>query len=120
VATLVALGAPRERAASVLPIARGAALVRYLQAVPELEARGKLPLPDGRPEVLARLAQARLTEMPRSLRALRRSFGPAGTALREFALARPLLQVVARDPGAVAEGRLALSEFKRRWALLLG
>lgn len=120
VAALVALGAPRERAASVLPIARGAALVRYLQAVPELEARGKLPLPDGRPEVLARLAQARLTEMPRSLRALRRSFGPAGTALREFALARPLLQVVARDPGAVAEGRLALSEFKRRWALLLG
>lgn len=120
VTALAALGAPAARVGAVLPVARGAALVRYLRAVPDLEARGKLPLPDGRPEALAQLARAHLSQMPRSLRALRRSYGPAGVALREFALARPLLQVVARDPGAVVEGRLALSEFRRRWALLLG
>ncbi|MGP6085664.1 squalene/phytoene synthase family protein [Antarctobacter jejuensis] len=115
---LAALGAAPERVDAALPHARGAALVRYLQAVPELEARGKLPLPDGRAEALTRLAQAQLAEMPRSLSALRRSFGPAGAALREFAQARPLLVMVARDPAAVAEGRLRLSEFQRRWRLL--
>ncbi|WP_089275997.1 squalene/phytoene synthase family protein [Antarctobacter heliothermus] len=120
VVALIALGAPRERASAALPIARGAALARYLQAVPELEARGKLPLPDGRPEALAQLARRQLDDMPRGLRAQRRSLGAAGPALREFALARPLLEVVARDPAVVAEGRLQLSEFQRRWRLLLG
>ncbi len=113
-----ALGASPDTIDAALPHARGAALVRYLQAVPELETRGKLPLPDGRGEALSRLAQAQLDQMPRSLRALRRSFGPAGAALREFAQARPLLQLVARDPAAVGEGRLTLSEFQRRWRLL--
>lgn len=114
---LAALGA-RAGDAAVSAWARGAALVRYLQAVPELEARGKLPLPDGRPEAVARLASEQLAEMRGSLRALRRSQGAAGVALREFAQARPLLALVARDPAAVAEGRVMLSEFRRRWHLL--
>ncbi|SMX50043.1 squalene/phytoene synthase family protein [Maliponia aquimaris] len=115
---LAALGAPADRLADAVPYARGAGLVRYLRAVPDLEARGKLPLPDGRAETLAALARDQLRAMPGSLRRLRRSFGPAGAALRECAQARPLLQLVARDPGSVSEGRLALSEFRRRWALL--
>lgn len=114
---LQALGGPSEAAGAVMPLVRGAALVRYLQAVPDLEARGKLPLPDGRAEALKKLAAQQLAEMPR-LRSMRRSFGPAGAALREFAQARPLLARVVRDPAAVAEGRLTLSEFQRRWRLL--
>ena len=118
-AALAALGARAEEAA-VLTHARAAALARYLQAVPELEARGKLPLPDGRAEAIAALARTRLKEVRKApgLRALRRGHGLAGAALREFALGKPLLAQAARDPAAVGEGRLRLSEFSRRWHLL--
>jgi phytoene/squalene synthetase len=118
-AALSALAARVDEAA-VLAHARAAALARYLQAVPELEARGKLPLPDGRAEAIASLARARLEEVRKvpSLRALRRAHGLAGAALREFAQGKPLLALAARDPAAVGEGRLTLSEFSRRWHLL--
>ncbi|WP_420325627.1 squalene/phytoene synthase family protein [Mameliella sp.] len=118
-AALAALGAQADEAA-VLAHARAAALARYLQAVPELEARGKLPLPDGRAEAITGLARARLAEVRKapSLRTLRRAHGPAGAALREFAQGKPLLALAARDPAAVGEGRLRLSEFSRRWHLL--
>jgi phytoene/squalene synthetase len=117
---LAALGAPGSRLPEILPWSRAAALARYLQAVPELEARGRLPLPDGRPEAVARLAKAHLEDLRATpgLRRMRRSFGPAGAALREFGQARALLRSVVRDPGGVAEGRLILSEFQRRWRLL--
>ncbi|MBV7393688.1 squalene/phytoene synthase family protein [Mameliella sediminis] len=119
-AGVAALGVGPQHRGAVLAHARAAALARYLQAVPELEARGKLPLPDGRPEALAALAQARLAELrgQPGLRGLRRQLGVAGAALREFAQARSLLEIVARDPAAVAEGRVTLSEFQRRWRLL--
>lgn len=117
---IAALGASQARLTEVLPHARAAGLARYLQAVPALEAHGKLPLPDGRPEAVAALAQNRLQGLRSgpSLRGLRRSFGPAGAGLREFAQGRALTAKAARDPAAVAEGRLALSEFGRRWRLL--
>lgn len=119
---LAALGASEARLADVLPHARAAALARYFQAVPTLEQRGKLPLPDGRADVVAALAAARVKDLRQgpSLRALRRSYGGAGAALREFAQGRALLELVARDPASVSEGRVRLSEFKRRWQRLRG
>jgi phytoene synthase len=118
---LVALGAQHESLGKVLPHSRAAALVRYLQAVPTLEARGKLPLPDGRPEALAALAEKHLIDLQQGpgLRRLRRSFGPSGVALRELAQAKALLQLVRRDPKCVADGRLHLREFQRRLLLLM-
>lgn len=101
---------------------RAAGMARYLQAVPELEARGRLPLPDGRAEALARLARGELAALAKvggGLRALRRSLGPqGGAAVLEFWQARALLRVVAQDPSAVAEGSLHLSEFGRKARLL--
>ncbi|WP_417210931.1 squalene/phytoene synthase family protein [Antarctobacter sp.] len=122
VAAMAALGTADVRQAEVRAHAKAAALARYLQAVPALEAHGKLPLPDGRAETIAALAKARLDDLRAvpSLRSLRRRYGPAGAALREFAQGRALLQRAAQDPAAVAEGRLRLSEFQRRWRLLLG
>ncbi|MFZ7089606.1 squalene/phytoene synthase family protein [Primorskyibacter sp. 2E233] len=101
---------------------RAAGLVRYLQAVPELEARGKLPLPDGRADALARLAEAELQSLQAvgGLRGLKRQLGkvPSAAAL-EFWQVPALLRQIVKDPGAVAEARLGLSEFGKRWRLLL-
>ncbi|MCT4555695.1 MAG: squalene/phytoene synthase family protein [Pelagimonas sp.] len=106
---------------AVLAWARAAGLVRYLQAVPQLEAQGKLPLPDGRPEALQALAATALKDLRAagSLRRLRRNLGPGGAALLEFWQAKPLLQLVLRDPAAVSDGRLTLSGFARHLRLAL-
>jgi phytoene synthase len=52
-----ALGAPEGAEAAVRDAAWAAALARFLVAVPELEARGRVPLVDGRPEAVAALAR---------------------------------------------------------------
>ncbi|WGW03227.1 squalene/phytoene synthase family protein [Tropicibacter oceani] len=115
-----ALGAGQPDA-GLLAWGRASGLVRYLRAVPELEARAKLPLPDGRAEAVARLASGELQALRTAggLGALRRRLGkaPAAAAL-EFWQAAPLLRQIASDPAAVAEGRVSLSEFGRRWRLL--
>ncbi|PYG29876.1 squalene/phytoene synthase family protein [Pelagimonas varians] len=115
-----ALGAPKAVFPEIMYWGRAAGFVRYLQAVPELETRGKLPLPDGRPEALVAMATAQLDSLAkhRSLRRLKRAMGPAGAAVQEFWQAKPLLQQIVRDPNCVAEGRLQLSEFSRHWRLL--
>ncbi len=121
VSAAASLGAAKADFGDIMLHARAAGLARYLAAVPELEARGTRPLPDGRPEAVQTLAADRLAELSRvrSLRRLRRATGPAGAALREFWQARALLGQVARDPSCVASGRLGLSEFGRRWRLLV-
>lgn len=105
--------------------ARAAGYVRYLQAVPELEARGKQPLPDGRADSLAAEARAQLAALRKlggsgGLRGLKNRLGQAsGAAVLEFWQTRALLQRVAKEPGCVGDGRLALSDFSRRWRMLL-
>lgn len=102
--------------------ARAAGVVRYLRAVPELEARGRLPLPDGRSEAVAALARSQLVALAKvggGLRRLRRGLGPeAGAAVLEFWQVRALLRQAARDPVSVAEGRLALGGFGSRLRLV--
>jgi 15-cis-phytoene synthase len=53
-----ALGAGAEDEAALRAFGWAAALAGYLRAVPELEARGRIPLLDGRPEAVAALARA--------------------------------------------------------------
>ena len=117
-----ALGAAPGLLLPVSVWARAAGVARYMQAVPELEARGKLPLPDGRPERVAQLARAELEALRKvggGLRGLRRRLGhEAGAAVLELWQARALLRLIARDPAAVAEGRVALSDFGRKARLL--
>jgi phytoene synthase len=102
--------------------ARAAGVVRYLRAVPELEARGRLPLPDGRSEAVAALARSQLVALAKvggGLRRLRRGLGPeAGAAVLEFWQVRALLRQAARDPVSVAEGRLSLGGFGSRLRLV--
>lgn len=104
------------------PVARAygwaAGLANYLMAVPELTARGRMALPDASAAAISALAEqglARLALARKDRAALPRAVAPALLAGWQAA---PLLRQVARDPAAVAEGRLHLSEFSRRGRLL--
>ncbi|WP_347313549.1 squalene/phytoene synthase family protein [Defluviimonas sp. SAOS-178_SWC] len=111
------LGAPAAAEPAIRDFAWGAGLSAYLRAVPELEARGRIPLVDGRPDALRRLAvegrarmrRARASAIPRAAR----------PALWSGASAERILALAEREPARVAEGTLNLSDFGRRWALLI-
>ncbi len=105
-------------AADAVAFDRGAAqgLANYLMAIPALEAAGRHPLPDGRPDAVAALARAGLARIARARgSAVERSARPALLAAWR---AGALLRQAARQPGRVAEGALGQSEFTRRGALL--
>ncbi len=93
------------------------ALVRFLAAVPMLEARGRVPLVDGRVSAVAELAAQRLNGLP-SRRALFAGLRPpARAAVIEGWKTEPLLKQIAAEPHRVAEGRVGLSPFRSRWGL---
>jgi phytoene synthase len=101
-----ALGAPEGGEAAVRDAAWAAALARFLVAVPELEARGRVPLVDGRPEAVAALARLGLGRLRRARAARGTVPRGAGPALYAGWQAAAVLQRAASDPGAVAVGRL--------------
>ncbi len=110
-----ALGDRDGRAA--LALGTASALAAYLRAVPELEARGKLPLPDGRPEAVADLARLGLERLAEA-RSLRGTV-PAGArpAMLAAAMAAPVLRRAAQVPGRVKQGALmpAPAVERARW-----
>lgn len=108
------LGAPVSDQDGVAQVSGAIALANWFCATPELEARGRLPLPDGRPETVASLARDGL----RDLAAQKRLSKPARQVLRSGWRARHVLGQALADPTAVAEGRLQESEFRRRMSLL--
>lgn len=101
-----------------------AGLAGFLRAVPDLEARGRIPLIDGRAEAVAALAQEGLARLAKARPALRRLPKDLRPALIAGWQTEGLLRQVAAEPQRVAEGRMGLSEFARRsgllWAGLLG
>ena len=107
----LASGGGDEAAARAFGWASG--LAAFLRAVPDLEARGRVPLVDGRPQAVKELA----VEGLRRLDLARRS-GARGPALLAGWQARGLLEQVVADPLVVAEGRMGLSEFSSRGRLL--
>jgi hypothetical protein len=110
------LGASGTSEGPVRDFAWGAGLAAYLVAAPELEARGRFPFTDGRPEALRalaaegrdRIARARRAAIPHSIR----------PALWPGATAEALLRQAGRDPRRIADGSLAVSDFAKKWALL--
>ncbi|WP_298256494.1 squalene/phytoene synthase family protein [uncultured Litoreibacter sp.] len=114
-----ALGARSEAKQAVMSYGRGVGLVRFLQAAPELELRGKRPLVDGRPEAIADLCQRVLEGMPKPSALKRQLKGNARFAITEGWQARALLAQAIEAPMRVADGALQLSEFGKRWRLFL-
>lgn len=112
-----ALGAPDAAETAMRDAAWAAALASYLVAVPALEARGRMPLVDGRAEAVAVLAREGLARLTRA-RAARKSVAKAASyALYAGFASGAILKQAAREPGRVSEGRLGISEFAKSWRL---
>ncbi|MDR0810466.1 MAG: squalene/phytoene synthase family protein [Gemmobacter sp.] len=107
------LGTEPAQESAARAVGQALGLANYLRAVPQLESRGRIPLPDPRPEAVAALAHAGLTR----LEVARGQPLPKGALLAAH-LARPVLLLVARAPERVAAGTLILPEFTKRWRLL--
>jgi phytoene/squalene synthetase len=105
------------------PVARdagwAAGLAAFLRAVPELEARGRIPLVDGRSEAVAGLAQRGLDRLARARAARWQVVPSARPALLAGWQTQAILSQAVAEPGRVAEGRLGLSEFARKGRLIL-
>ncbi|NND20066.1 MAG: hypothetical protein HKN98_15955 [Silicimonas sp.] len=113
------LGAHVTAAPAIVALGSVTALVRFLAAVPDLEARGRIPLIDGRKGAVAELAKTALAAYPGRLRDHAGIPRKARAALIEAWQTRPLLEQIARAPERVAEGRVGLSEFEKRVRLFL-
>jgi len=111
-----ALGGPVSEAVRGLGSAQG--LANYLMAIPALEAAGRHPLPDGRPEAVAALARAGLARIEAAGPEVRGLPKPARPALLAAWRAGALLRQAAARPGDVVAGGLGQSEFARRGSLL--
>jgi phytoene/squalene synthetase len=112
-----ALGAPDGAEAPMRDAAWAQALAAYLRAVPELEARGRFPLPDGRPEAVAALAREGLDRLARARARRREVPDPARQALYAGWQAEAILTRAARAPGRVADGTLGLGAAGQSWRL---
>lgn len=94
-----------------------AALSSWFRSVPELEARGRWPLPEGNEAGVRRLAERGLLMLAEA-RGQRAAVSEAALpALLTGWQAGGLLDLARREPGRVAAGRLVLPEYKRRGGL---
>jgi len=93
------------------------ALAHYLRAVPDLEARGRLPLVEGTPAAVAALATRGLEKLAQA-RKDRRLVGGAAPGLLAGWQAEVLLRQAAKEPARVADNSLGLSEFSKRGRLV--
>jgi phytoene synthase len=112
-----ALGAGAAAESAARGVGRAAGLAGYFRAIPALEAAGKRPLPDGRPEAVQALAQAGLDRLARARRARATVPRAAAPALLAGWRAGITLGRAARAPGRVAAGLLVESEARRRAGL---
>ncbi len=113
-----ALGAPDAAEQPVRDFAWGAGLAQWFRAAPELEARGRMPFTDARPEALTALARDGQGRIARARAAAASVPRHARPALWPGAVADTILRQAARDPVRVASGELGASDFRKRGALL--
>ncbi|MEX0281486.1 MAG: squalene/phytoene synthase family protein [Arenibacterium sp.] len=93
-------------------------LANWLAAVPELEARGRIPLLDGRSEGVRALADMGLERLQRARAGRARISSRARPALLAAWQAGAILTQARKHPGAVAEGLLGQSPFRKRLGLI--
>ncbi|MDB2368955.1 squalene/phytoene synthase family protein [Octadecabacter sp.] len=93
----------------VLRFGYATGLARFLQAVPALEAAGRVPLVDGRAQAIGALAQSALTDARRPEK---------NAATLEGWQTEAVLEQIAKHPERVAQGAVGLSPFRSKWRLL--
>ncbi|WP_300055532.1 squalene/phytoene synthase family protein [uncultured Roseobacter sp.] len=109
-----ALGAAPAEEVALRKTTRAVALANWMCALPELEARGKRPMYDGRPETLAQLARAALADLT-----AQRALGKASRlVLLSGWRARAILKAIARQPQRVARGDLVTPQLARSLTLI--
>lgn len=111
------LGAPAAAESGLRALGWASGLANYLRAVPALEAKGRIPLVDGRAEAVKALAEQGLARLGEASDA-RRHFGAGAPAALAAWQAGAILRQAAAQPQRVAAGALELSEFTRRGRLL--
>ncbi|QBY00631.1 phytoene synthase [Rhodophyticola sp. CCM32] len=113
-----ALGAPDAAEPALRAHGFASGLAGFLRAVPELEARGRVPLLDGTPQGVRDLANRGLEKLAEA-RAGRASVpADAGVALYAGWRAEAALKAARDVPERVIEGKLDESEFARRVRLI--
>ncbi|MGH1465677.1 MAG: squalene/phytoene synthase family protein [Cognatishimia sp.] len=106
------LGAYPEKLVRDVAYADG--LARWFQAIPELEAQNRVPLVDGRPDALVKLARHGLERLKTTEVAAPETV----PVLRLAWQAKVILKQVVSDPKLVAVGGLGASDFWKKSKLL--
>lgn len=121
-ASAILLGAPDDPVLGDFGYAGAAA--QWLRAVPELEARGRIPLLDGRPQGIAAFAREALARLRRARAGAGRLPAAARPALLPLWQAGTVLKRAEMQPGRVAAGRLApghlSSSLQLAWSAISG
>lgn len=105
-------------AQTVYDFAYGVGISNYLRAVPALEAAGRVPLLDGRPEAIRGLAQEALLRLEKARKNGRTISPMARAALLSGWQSSAILRQAIIAPQRVADGTLGLSDFKRKLQLI--
>ncbi|SLN14551.1 squalene/phytoene synthase family protein [Pseudooctadecabacter jejudonensis] len=109
-----AMGTPEDARNPVIQFGKATATARFLQAVPKLEAAGRVPLLDGRAEGVADVARQAL---PHARRPKLTQVQNAATL--EGWQTAPILNQIAKTPLRVAAGAVGLSPFRSKIRLLM-
>lgn len=102
----------------VRDFAYASGLAGFLRAVPDLRARGRVPLPDDTPEAIRALASDGLARLARARSQRAQVSRAASAALLVGWQAETVLKQALRDPGRVAVGTLGQGEVGRRLSLM--
>ena len=116
-AAATTLGAGDEATLRDLGYAQGVA--NWFRAIPDLEARKRIPLLDGTAHGIAQLAETALTRLRRARANRHKISAAARPALLAAWEAKAILTQAARTPHRVAEGTLGQSPARKRLSLML-
>jgi phytoene/squalene synthetase len=94
-------------------------LANWFRAIPALEAAGRKPLPDGRPEAVRMLAREGLRRLAKARTARAGVSSAAAPALFPLWETGPVLRASMRRPASVAEGALDPAPARSRFGLML-
>lgn len=108
-----ALGVDQDES-SLRDIGYASGLANWFVAIPALESKGRMPLPDGRPEAIAEHAQRALDGLGAATKHLK----GGNPALNSTWRAKAILKKVIQSPSRVADDMLQQSEFARKGSLL--
>ena len=113
-----ALGADENAEDVVLDIGRAHGLAGFLRAIPALEAKGRVPLVDGRADAVRALAQRGLMQLNVARKSMSVVSKNARPALLPGWSTRAILQRAASDPARVGAGALDVSPMRSRLMLM--